>query len=234
MHIIEKKLQKMTQFNLVQVCYKMKIKCNKKEKKSKIISKLLVPFMKYKMYDNPQRNLLRRSNTLPDGIRRLLLANYPNFESEQVLDRFGDLSEDLQRIILDNYSGLRDTSATKIQTAFKIYVSNRYIRPLFVEYINEGLDSPGNPLYNNYELLPLWGDQAILEDERNEFCDLIEERGQYINFEGLDLNNADLRDMDLRRAINLEQAILTDAKYDDPNLFPAGFNFNQKGMTLVE
>ena len=126
--IVKKKLGKMSTNELRLVCKKMKISCpgNKKN----IIKKLLQPLdIKY--------NMDSRFDQLPDEVRDLISQYYPNFQSAQSLNRLIDLPEVLQELVLRDYSGLRNTSATKIQKAFK----RAYIKRLIDRKPPNGINS---------------------------------------------------------------------------------------------
>jgi len=54
------------------------------------------------------------------------------------------------------------------------------------------------------------------------------------NLEGADFGNADLRGADLSKALNLERADLTGARYDENTQWPADFNPQAAGAEPVD
>lgn len=128
---MEKRLKRMSFTHLKMVCKKMKISFSNNKKNT--INKLLQPLgKKYKMEDT-----FHQINKLPKDIEKEIAKFFPNLSSEQALQRFGMLPEEIQRKILGDYSGLRNTSATTIQKTWK----RLYIKKLIREKPPNGINS---------------------------------------------------------------------------------------------
>ena len=140
---IEKKLKRMKKFQIEEIYRKTLYRYSKGSKKE-MISKLLRPLrMKYKM---KKSDTLRRVNKLPEDIEKEIAKFFPNLSSEQAVQRFGMLPEDLQRKILGDYSGLRHTSAARIQQ----FIRDRVLGAERVLGLNEGINqNRDSDLYAN-------------------------------------------------------------------------------------
>lgn len=140
---IQQQLNRMKKFQIEEVYRKTLFRYSKGSKKE-MISKLLRPLrMKYKMEKN---DTLRRVNKLPEDIEKEIAKFFPNLSSEQAVQRFGMLPEELQRKILDDYSGLRHTSAARIQQ----FIRDRILgEPERVLDLNVLLDERDSDLYAN-------------------------------------------------------------------------------------
>ena len=128
---MEKRLKRMSFNNLKMVCQKMKISFSNNKKNT--INKLLQPLgKKYNM-----QKTFQQIDELPKDIAEEIAKFFPNLSSEQALQRFGMLPEEIQRKILGDYSGLRNTSATTIQKTWK----RLYIKKLIREKPPNGINS---------------------------------------------------------------------------------------------
>lgn len=83
------------------------------------------------------KTTFQRIDKLPKDIEKEIAKFFPNLTSEQALQRFGMLPEEIQRKILGDYSGLRNTSATTIQKTWK----RLYIKKLIREKPPNGINS---------------------------------------------------------------------------------------------
>tara|TARA_Y200000002_G_scaffold377243_1_gene382510 strand:- start:491 stop:1138 length:648 start_codon:yes stop_codon:yes gene_type:complete len=212
---IYQKLKNMKKVKLEKIC--RKIKCPVGTKKEMIINLLRPFYKKYKM------------KTIPTDILGLVLQNVPD-RYLQVLSQ-------------------TDKEFTNLTTKEIIRRNSERIRDLLTGYIREdrmnidrGIRPLGNALYNitvtEDDWPEDWFDMTEFEeliDERDVNRDILEEINySNVDFRDLDLRDTDLRNLDLSNTLNLDRANLNGAKYDNPELFPREFNFQEKGMVLIQ
>ena len=81
MNTIKKKLNKLSRNKIYKICQKMKVKCQTKDNKKKMISKLLLPFLqKYRMKrsDKIDFSLLKMGDDFLENIKKKYINKHIN------------------------------------------------------------------------------------------------------------------------------------------------------------